>query len=361
MSENVDNPEPDKVLTASVHDIRYFAALLRGVNFGNRATITVHPGGISVTVEEARTLLGTAYIFKGLFNEFVYRPDLQPMPSSEDQGDADDENLNTSFEIQLTTLMECLNIFGTAGGPSTNITTKYRRWRTAGDSDNEDAQDEGTSGRNHSRSAKTSANKRIDQYFGSEKGTGMRLSYAGTGYPLTLLVAEDAKGPTATCEINTFDPEPLLSLDFSSSPTVLKIILKSSWLRDAFSELDPACEKLTIVCNPAPLPGRVPRASTLPRLRLLATGNFGSTEMDYPSDKEVLESCECAEQVSFTYRLSHVTKAQKALQSSTKTSLRINEEGLLSLQLLMPTPRPRENGDSDGFIEFRCLPLDEDQ
>jgi len=45
----------------------------------------------------------------------------------------------------------------------------------------------------------------------------------------------------------------------------------------------------------------------------------------------------------------------RALQSSTKTSLRMDEEGLLGLQFLMPSPRPRGSTHSgtDGFIEYR--------
>ena len=68
-----------KVLNASVNDVRYFAALLRGINFANvslscdshvarnlictdvwpqRATVTLTKSGLIVNVEDARTLLG---------------------------------------------------------------------------------------------------------------------------------------------------------------------------------------------------------------------------------------------------------------------------------------------------------------
>jgi hypothetical protein len=48
----------------------------------------------------------------------------------------------------------------------------------------------------------------------------------------------------------------------------------------------------------------------------------------------------------------------KALNSSTKTSLRIDDEGLLSLQFLMPSPRARgalgpRVGGTEAFVEFR--------
>ena len=54
-----------------------------------------------------------------------------------------------------------------------------------------------------------------------------------------------------------------------------------------------------------------------------------------------------------SYRFAHISRTLRALQISTKTSLRIEEEGLLSLQFLVPVPKPR-GGMSDTFIEFRA-------
>ena len=51
-----------------------------------------------------------------------------------------------------------------------------------------------------------------------------------------------------------------------------------------------------------------------------------------------------------SYRFSHMTRTLRALSSSTKTSLRIDEDGLLGLQFLMPKPGV---GGTDGFVEFR--------
>ena len=59
--------------------------------------------------------------------------------------------------------------------------------------------------------------------------------------------------------------------------------------------------------------------------------------------------------INNSYRFAHILKTMRALQSSTKTSLRMDEEGLLGLQFLMPSPRPRGSAHSgtDGFIEYR--------
>jgi len=141
---------------------------------------------------------------------------------------------------------------------------------------------------------------------------------------------------------------------------VLKSILKSSWLRDALSELDPSCEKLTFIGNPPTQTANGPRASSRPLLRIQAGGTFGSAEMDYPNDREVLETFECESTVSFSYRFAHISRTLKALQASAKTSLRIDEEGLLSLQFLTPSHSPRGGGIVNSIVEFKCLPLDND-
>ncbi|PCH38411.1 Rad1-domain-containing protein [Wolfiporia cocos MD-104 SS10] len=366
MSGADSDDESIKILSASIHDIRYFTVLLRGLSFSDRASLLVNSSGISVTVEHSRTLLATAIIFRPLFNEFEYNPEPEsnpPSPSPSGAEEEAEEERSTGFDIPLNIFIDCLNIFGTAGGSTIPAPSRKLRWKPPNTDENSDTEgnNQGPSnGGSNAQAKKDSANGRIDQYFASEKGTGMRLAYAGQGYPLTLLIAEKANGPTAKCQITTFEPGEQLILDFDESPTIMKIILKSSWLRDALSELESlSCDKLTIIGNPPPPPGRAARLSAPPRLRLQATGPLGSTEIDYPNDSEVLETCECAGQVRFSYRFKLVTCAQRALQSSTKTSLRINEDGMLHLQLMLPAPRARSS-DMSAFVEFRCLPLDED-
>ncbi|KAE9398343.1 Rad1-domain-containing protein [Gymnopus androsaceus JB14] len=365
-------------LKASVHDVRYFCALLRGVNFANVSTRfsqinSLNDRGLVVVVEEARTLLGKAYIFADVFDEFTFNADIpEAQPSQSQQAEVPD----SIFEIPLNLFLECLNIFGTAGGSASNKSGKYKAWKKPGEEsdDNESNEAEGDQeGRGGNKQAKAGAG-RLEQFFsGSDRKTSMRLTYIGPGHPLTLIVAEDASGPTTTCEIATFDAEPHLELPFDSEQMVLKIILKSSWLRDALSELDPSYDKLTFIGNPpgVPEPGaqtarerQRARLQAKPILRIEATGTFGNTQMDYPNDRDVLESFECVKPVSFSYRFSHISRTVRALQTSVKTSLRIDSEGLLSLQFLMPSPTSRMNpsgsNDTSNFIEFCCLALEDE-
>lgn len=218
---------------------------------------------MTVTVEEARTLLGTAFIFSEVFDEYTYnaepppraaRPQ-KPKPRQKDpnasgtESDSEDEEEldNAAFEIPLNTLIECLNIYGTAGpmnamtaisgssggglGGASSNSKQAKKWRRAGDGDSDG---EGRAG-----------GRGLEAYFGpsaGEKRTGMRLSYPGAGYPLTLIMyvclclrcsshptnldrAEDAAGPTTTCEITTFDPEPQLELHYDNDQTYVSFFL----------------------------------------------------------------------------------------------------------------------------------------
>ncbi|KAG9127107.1 ssDNA endodeoxyribonuclease [Ceratobasidium sp. 392] len=254
-------PPAPEVLQASVNDVRHLASMLRGVAFVNRATMSISEAGITVTVEEARSLIANAYVPYTIFSSFLFNPPSATAGASQDS----DAQPAAIFEIQLDVLLECLNIFGTASG---NLISK------AG----------GGGGEPKGRPK------------GQAKGKGR----------------------------DTVD-------------------LNSSWLREALSEIDASCDTLTLICTP----GGNRRE---PALRIHAVGSFGSTEMDYPNDREVLELFECVERVSFNYRFSHIARALRALQGSLKTSLRIDGDGLLSLQFMMPASQ-------GALIEFRCLAL----
>lgn len=314
----------------------------------------IEEAGLTISVEEGRTLIARAYIPVSLFDDFKYTPppqDKEEQPSSQDS----EADPGTMFAISLETLLECLNIFGTGGSgisQSSLENRKKKKWKH--DSDDSD---DGGGRRQHKRNGIPKGNTTLDQFFftGGGKKTGMRLSYAGAGHPLVLILAEDATGPKTTCEIQTYENDSLMDIPFDYARTVIKIILRSSWLREALEEIDSSCDKLTFIGIPPTenLPGSATsqKGTTKPTFRLRAEGTFGSSQMDYPNDKDVLETYECAESVRFSYRVSHVACALRALQSSSKTSLRIDDEGLLSLQFIMAV------GCAEAFIEVKCQPL----
>lgn len=76
-------------------------------------------------------------------------------------------------------------------------------------------------------------------------------------------------------------PQGLTLPGFASDLLTRHSILQSSWLRDALSELDPSCDKLTFIGNPPLDQGSRQRLrdDAKPMLRIQAVGTFGSTEV----------------------------------------------------------------------------------
>jgi cell cycle checkpoint protein len=149
------------------------------------------------------TVTAMAFINADIFDEYTYTPSpssrtnrhlhrsrssssppsSQTENSDEDKDEDKDEEPSVAFEIPLNTLIDCLNIFGTAGSFSTSSassSSNKKRWRRADDDDD--------GGFGEEREARRGP---IDNYFSGgkdEKRTGMRMSFAGAGYPLILLM-----------------------------------------------------------------------------------------------------------------------------------------------------------------------------
>ncbi|KAI8871952.1 hypothetical protein GQ42DRAFT_154031 [Ramicandelaber brevisporus] len=82
-------------------------------------------------------------------------------------------------------------------------------------------------------------------------------------------------------------------------------------------------------------------------------GHAGSTEIEFTGDTEVVESFYAAtEEIEVTFRFAQVLNALKAMALSTKTSLRLNEAGVMALQFIIPVDRGEM-----CFVEFLCLPM----
>lgn len=70
-----------------------------------------------------------------------------------------------------------------------------------------------------------------------------------------------------------------------------------------------------------------------PYLRISGSGNTGDTKVEYPKDASVFDAFQCHQLVEHDYAFGLIKLCLKAMSVSTKTSLRINEKGLLSLQV----------------------------
>lgn len=63
--------------------------------------------GLKVTVEQSKCVQANAFIQASLFQQFVFR-----------------QEASLAFRINLTALIECLNIFGGSGGPECHTALK---------------------------------------------------------------------------------------------------------------------------------------------------------------------------------------------------------------------------------------------
>ncbi|KAG8751650.1 ssDNA endodeoxyribonuclease [Serendipita sp. 396] len=331
------NDDPELILLASLLDVAPFVALLKALNgLSDTASIIITKAGIRVEVEYKRALQATAYLANSLFESFVYNPSSE---SNDTEEEIDEGDTSTEIEINLSILNEALSIYGSGGG--------FWKRKERNDPDQQEDEDE--------------VRGPLDRFFGRKTAvTSLRMSYIGDGHPLRLILAERAEGPTTVCQIHTLVPERRMGLPFDDEEKIVKIIMRSSWLRDTLAEIDTSCDYVTIICNPpqkVACHGKGP--SSRPNdsfFRIDAKTSKGGVEIDFPNDREVLEHFECGQSLKFHYSFDFVHKMIRALAVSVKVSIRIDSEGTMSLQFLMPSGTSKER---TTWMEYRCLPREE--
>uniref|UniRef100_H3BWC7 RAD1 homolog (S. pombe) n=1 Tax=Tetraodon nigroviridis TaxID=99883 RepID=H3BWC7_TETNG len=157
-------PDEQNVFVASLDNARNLSNILKAIAFKDHAIFSATPNGLKVTVEDSKCLQANAFIQADIFQEFTIREDL------------------VGFQINLTVLLDCLNIFGGSPMPA------------------------GIS-------------------------TVLKMCYRGYGYPLTLFLEEG--GVVTVCKINTQEPEEPIDFDFCSTNVTNKVILLSESLKEA--------------------------------------------------------------------------------------------------------------------------------
>jgi cell cycle checkpoint protein len=150
------------------------------------------------------------------------------------------------------------------------------------------------------------------------------------------------------CRIKTMSDGDDDSLDFSgafrSAEHVNKLILHSDRLRDAFLELSdlPGASNIKILVSPS-----------APYFRLSACGQFGVCEVDFAQGADSFSHFECPVQLCYEYRLTLLHQAAKPLADAEKTFLRMNSEGMLSIQHLI-----RQADGQKTYVDFFLLAAD---
>lgn len=158
----------------------------------------VTSGGLTVFVEESSLVTGmwlfricaymqflikvqvaAAYIPAQIFDEFTYSP-IKPLSASPTPPETSQTEETTMLEFPLRTFLDSLSIFSTGSAPTASEgRTQNRRWVRDREPGGDDDVPRG----------------RIEGYFGATAGktVGMRLSYAGEGHPLSLLMCVSSR------------------------------------------------------------------------------------------------------------------------------------------------------------------------
>ena len=165
------------------------------------------------------------------------------------------------MSVSLSTILECLNIFGNAGAAAANTFKKDGGYDSdgGGGGGGDDAGGGGGGsrwrGKRKRQGAADDDDEEGDGRYGKRGGkretadegktTSLRLSYAGHGEPLVmlyvmfpmrssttgLLVTDyvcrlEESGIVTRCEITTYEPEGLLDLAFNDEDKIQRLIIK---------------------------------------------------------------------------------------------------------------------------------------
>lgn len=132
--------------------------------------------------------------------------------------------------------------------------------------------------------------------------------------------------------------------------------MQSSSLREAFNELDWSNDFVSWELSPEPPHFRLKVCQFILRFNLYQAQGTGTVcQVDYPQDCEVFESFECLHAIKKDFKMKLLQPCLKALSLATRTQVRMNELGLLSLQHMIPT--------QDGqfaFVDFFIVSMDDE-
>lgn len=267
-----------------------------------------------------------AFVFleKALFTSYTYS---HPTTLSSQQ----DPPAPPLFEISLNALLETLNIFSVS-----DHTTSQR------------SRDEYEHFTAHRLNRHTGINAFSNQAL-SVSGI-CTLSYDGDGSTMDIHMSES--GVTTTCELTTYEADTTEEIPFSRDRVALKTIMQSTYLLDAIHELSSV--------NPTNVTVQAsPNSSVGINLSLSASGALGSATVDLTtntdSDTPILETFYCAAKTTASFKFGLFKAAQRAMASASKVSLRLDEEGVMSMQFLIEIASG--GGEGHAFVDFRVVPL----
>jgi cell cycle checkpoint protein len=173
-----------------------------------------------------------------------------------------------------------------------------------------------------------------------------RIRYDSIGDPFILILEEP--GLSTKCELITYEPPSTSSIPFDRNNLELKVIMDAAFLNDAITEF--------ALMNPT----KIIIGATQRAFVLSAPTDSGSAVIQFhrqDNDTEVpengvLETFNVTENCRQSYKFAHIASTRRALSSASKVSIRIDSQGVLSLQFMI-----ENENQVKSFVDYRLVPL----
>lgn len=332
------------LFTALATSTRQLYNLLRCIAFTSTAEVTITPDGLRFTTEDSRAIQATTILDKPLFSSYLLHPE-------------EDHESIAPFRVNIVALLETLQIFGISESGSSyknqngGITSSYA-------------------------SAFTTPALGIN--------ATCRISYLQLGAPLSITIEEN--GVRTTCDINTYSiPDAIEGgneIPLDRNALVLKTIMPSVWLHDAISELaSTSSEVLVINASSVSAPFFSlegyggPFGDSIVDFAPELTSDASSGNSNKKKQPHITETFVVAApsgnhgRVKEKYKFELIKRAGRAMAQGSKVSIRLDRQGVLSLQFMVDVTDAHGAADSGGalgvvtgrfsFIDFRFVPLAE--
>lgn len=324
----------EPIFLALATSTRQLHQLLRCIAFKPDAEVNITRQGLKFTTQEPSAVQASTILDKSLFSSYLLQY-------------ADDSEV-PPFRVNIVALLETLQIFGISESSSA-----YKN------------QNGGIS----SSYATAFNNPAIGL------GGTCKISYDQIGAPLLITMEEN--GVKTTCEINTYNVPNMYDEDndipLDRTALVLKIIMPSTWLHDAVSELA-STNSDSLVVNVSSI--------SAPYFSLEGHGGpFGDSTVDFAPEvkpdnlskntarrkqPQVTEAFIVAAppekhgRVRERYKFDMIKRAGRAMALANKVSIRQDRQGVLSLQFMIEdtnTLGPTDPSANFLFVDFRFVPL----
>ena len=293
--EDIPTTSGEGGFVAKLTNVKLLQQIFKYINLNDEASFYVKKDGLKMTVEAAKTFQANAFIQRNIFSDFQ-------IAEEDDYG----------FNVSLTTLLECLSIFGSS---------------TAGSSS-------GSSTLNSQLSTLAPSGSVIS--IGSAVTT-LVLHYGRFGDPLSMWMEED--GLVSKAELPTQEIQETLYFDFSKPKISAKVVMLCENLRDIFAEFDMTSDTLEVAVD-----------KDEKTLSFSTFGTAGEVTISLPDNSEMVHFFECAAKTKAKYPMNLIKNALKAVFMADKLSLRMDYQSILCLQYMMSFP------EGLCFLEFYCAP-----